>query len=390
MCIIILYLRFIGNSVRRINERMKKMKHIKKIFAVILIVTMALTATGCSDLTWSFKTDDTTVSIGTYIFYEYSAFYDASQNVSDSDAQVLDQTIEGTPAEEWIRDKALESVKKYLAVEKLMKDMKLTLTSAETTSADTYTNYIWNSYNFGTEFENYGISKDSYNKAVYLLNAKDEKIFKAIYDKDGTKAVAEDDLKKYFTDNYTDYYYFTYDLTTTDSSSGDSVAMSDADKEKVVKEFDKYLKMVNSEKKSYEDVVNEFIKYSGATSSASKDQSVTEASPSNHHTTILNDSSMLDESVRKKIIDMKENSYDAFIDSEGTDAKYYFVYKTSITERAKEFLVDGDERVSVLRSMKDKEYNSYIDDVIKEIKYETNEKALKKYAPEMFADEFMN
>lgn len=390
MCIMMLYLRFIGNSVRRINERMKKMKHIKKILAVILIVTMALTATGCSDLTWSFKTDDTTVSIGTYIFYEYSAFYDASLKVSDSDAQVLDQTIDGTPAEEWIRDTALDSIKKYLAVEKLMKDMNLTLTSEEEETAETNTDYIWNVYGFGEEFENYGIAKESYNKAVYLLSAKDEKIFKAIYDKDGTKAISDDDVKKYFTENYTDYYYFTYDLTTTDTSTGDTVAMSDTEKEKVVKEFDGYLKMVNSEKKTYEDVVNAFIEFTGSESSATEETSVAESSPSNHHTTILNENSMLDESVRNKIIAMKDNSYDAFIDGEGDSAKYYFIYKTSITERAEEFLADSDERVSVLHSMKDEEYDSYIDEVIKELKYETNERALDKYDPEMFAEEFLN
>lgn len=366
------------------------MKHIKKILAVILIVTMALTATGCSDLTWSFKTDDTTVSIGTYIFYEYSAFYDASQQVSDSDAQVLDQTIDGTPAEEWIRDTALDSIKKYLAIEKLMKDMNLTLTSEEEETAETNTDYIWNVYNFGEEFENYGISKESYKKAVYLLSAKDEKIFKAIYDKDGTKAIADDDVKKYFTENYTDYYYFTYDLTTTDTSTGDTVAMSDTEKENVVKEFDGYLNMVNSEKKTYEDVVNAFIEFTGSESSATEETSVTESSPSNHHTTILNENSMLDESVRNKIIAMKDNSYDAFIDGEGDSAKYYFVYKTSITERAEEFLADDDERVSVLHTMKDDEYDSYIDDVIKELKYETNERALDKYDPEMFAEEFLN
>lgn len=368
------------------------MRHFKKALVVILAVVMAVMSTGCSDLTWSFKTDDTTVSIGTYLVYEYAAMYEASDLASDSGASILDQTIENTPGEEWIRDKALDSIKKYIVVEKLMNDMKLTVSEEEENTASLYSQYAWSS--FGDSFESYGISYDSYYKATYLYNVKNEIIFKAIYDKDGTKAVSDEDLKKYFVENYSDYYFITHDLTTTDDD-GEAVAMTDEEIAKVKKEFESYVTMMNENKKSYEEVVKAYIKYAGLDTDDEeqdedeKEEDITESSPSTHHTAII-DNSALDESVRDDFKNVEEGKAAAFINGEGTSAKYYFVYKTSIEERSEEFLNDSSDRLSVLQSLKGDEYDEYIEEQAKSIEYTTNEKALKKYSPEIFEEEFLN
>ncbi len=363
------------------------MKHLKKALVVVLAVLMMISATGCGDVTWSFKTDYTTVSIGTYIFYEYSAMYEASTSVSDSDAQILEQKIDDIPAEEWVNDKTMESIKNYLAVEKLMHDMKLEVSAEDKSTAENYAKYLWQSY--GKEFEEYGISYESYYNANLLHNAKNETVFKAIYDKDGTKAVSDDELKKYFTDNYSDYYYFTYNLSKKNDKE-ETEAFTEDETATVKKQFDSYVKMMNKQKKSYSDVVEAFLEYSKQESSAEEGGDITESSPSTHHTAILDDTSMLDESVREKVKAMKENTAEAFIDGEGTSAVYYFVYKTSIEDRSKEFLADNSQRLSVLQTMKKTEYEDYIKDVIKGITFETNEKAIKKYPPKMFEEEFLN
>lgn len=369
------------------------MRHFKKALVVILAVVMAVMSTGCSDLTWSFKTDDTTVSIGTYIFYEYRAMSEASDLASDSGASILDQTIENTPAEEWIRDKALDSIKKYLVVEKLMNDMKLTVSSEDESSASAYTQYIWNSYGAKDSFEPYGISYDSYYKATQLYNIKNEMVFKAIYDKDGTKAVSDEDLKKYFVENYSDYYFITHDLTTTDDD-GEPVAMTDEEIAEVKKEFESYVTMMNKDKKSYEEVVKAYIEYAGLDTddededADEEEKDITENSPSTHHTAII-DNSALDESVRDDFKEVEEGKAAAFIDGEGVNAKYYFVYKTSIEDRSEEFLKDSSDRLSVLESFKGDEYDEYIKEQTKSIEYTTNEKALKKYSPKIFEEEFM-
>lgn len=372
------------------------MRHFKKVLVVILAVVMAVMSTGCSDLTWSFKTDDTTVSIGTYIFYEYAAMYEASDLVGDKEASILEQTVEKIPAEEWIRDKALDSIKKYLVVEKLMNDMKLTVPEEDEKTASSYTQFLWNSYNAKDSFEPYGISYDSYYKATQLFNVKNEIVFKAIYDKDGTKAVSDEDLKKYFVENYSDYYFITHDLTTT-GDDGKPVAMTKEEVAKVKKEFESYVTMMNKDKKSYEDVVNAYIKYAGLDKEdedtdedeeKEEEKDITENSPSTHHTAII-DESALDESVRDDVKKVEEGKAAAFIDGEGTNAKYYFVYKTSIEERSKEFLKDSSDRLSVLQSFKGDEYDEYIKDQTKKIEYTTNEKALKKYSPKIFNEDDM-
>lgn len=111
------------------------MKNFKKLTAMILVFIIALSTAACS-LTpqWSYKTEDTELPIGVYIYALYSAYsqaeslaqqtegYDSEAQTYDGEKSFLNVEItdeEGVTAtaDQWIMDQADKSLRNILAIE---------------------------------------------------------------------------------------------------------------------------------------------------------------------------------------------------------------------------------------------------------------------------------
>ena len=369
------------------------MKNIVKPLAVFSTAALLLCSSGCGDTSWSFKTDVSTISNGTYIYYTYMAYNEASSKIQEeaskeasessetskatessetsefSKVDVMSQKVEGKSAEEWIADKAKEECIAQLTMDKLIKEHKVEVDESE---IETYTSYYEQYYQYGASFyTDLGISKESYLNATGRYTGLYDQLFYSIYDKGGSKEVASEDIEKYFKENYINYFCIPYSLKTTDED-GNKTDIDDETMDKVKANFAKYADMLNKGS-STEDVVKQY-----------QEDFDTEEDPSQSDNIIVDDSGMTDE-YKKVLNGLKEKQ--ATVTS--IDDTYYLIYKGAIADQVSTLSDDStkiNQRTKVLHKMKDEEFEKYVDDEEAKLKYDTNDACLSRYSVQSTVD----
>lgn len=364
----------------------KIMKLTKKIFALALAAGMVLSTTSCADESWSYKDDTNTLSIGTYIYYMSGAYGYAQNKLSSStedsteptqpedifSAEIEDQNGEKVNVNDYILREGELACKNLLNINKMFDDMGLKLTAEQLSAAQSNADQTWNYY--GKTYESLGVSKESFYNAEYLFAAKYEAIFKALYTKGGEKEVSTDEIKKHFTENYTDYSYFPvnlYSTSTGDDGNTVSTALSENEIDKITKSLNSYKAQINSGNRTYTDFAETYVKENNL-----------ESDPTVSNTEILEDSSIGDE-IKKAIEGLDTGKADVIKIGEDSSAVMYLVYKGDINEKAKNEFSD-DQQYKVLQEMKSDEYKDDLEKAAKEYKCEKNEAAVSKYQPNMF------
>lgn len=347
---------------------------IKKLTALLLAASLLVSASGCAaDKSWAAKDDSLTVPIGSYIYDLYAAYGSASSLAADKTKPVLDQKIENKDAKTWIRSKALTNLKSLFVVDRKMKAMKLSLTSAEQAAAKKNLDSAWQQYQ--SSFEGYGVAKPSFGIAYSDYAAKYEKVFFATYGKGGPKAVPDGEMKGFFEKNYSDFSYLAFPLYKTDDSGNFSAMFSADEKKKLEAEVNGYLAKVKGGSMTLQQAADAHNKAGGAEVSV-------QAATSN---LVANTEGYPDDMV-KLIRGMKTGEAKA---AEISDAYFYLLaVKNDIVKKTAEQMKTEDGRKKLLSDYKGKEFS---DQIAKEADSVTgvtlNEKALDSYSPSMFAAE---
>lgn len=354
-----------------------KLNNILKPVAVLSASAVLVSAAGCADTSWSFKTSNKTLTNGGWIYYTYTAANEAMQKIEEDTEKSVDlatddltsKKVEKKNAVDWINSEAKKNAVAQLTVEKLVKDNKVKLDNDYIDS--TKKQYISYIEQYGTDFYNtLGVSTETIADISIVYPYKSEQLFKHIYDKDGTKEVSDKEVKKYFTDNYTDYYYIPYSFKTTDEE-GNSTDIDDETKDKVTAAFAKYVKELNSGDKTPSDIDEEY-----------KTDFEVETSAGVSDTVNFEDSTM-NEDLQKAIKALKEKKAAV----KEIDDTYYLIYKGSISEKAEKISDDESDddavsRIDLVHAIKDDEYQKYLEAEQKKLKYETNDDCLSKYTVE--------
>ena len=373
------------------------MKQAVKIGSLLLAVMMVFTAvfaSGCSlQPQWSYKTSDKELAIGVYI-YNLDVAYQQGLNFAKKlddydgtndkwlDLEITDDDGNKAVARQWIKDKAQELTLTALAVEKALKDEGATVDSATMQAADEQAKTNWNVgpyANYGyvmpmsKELEPFGVSFDSYKYASAEVPAMQQALFNALYEKGGSQEVADEEIEKYFNENYVDYSYISanlYESTTDEAGNSSNVALSDDAVKQLTDKFDGYVKDLNGGK-AFDDVSAAYTEAEGL-----------ENDPAVSNTELLKNFSAGDE--LKAQIEKLENGKAATVKvGEGDSAMLYLVYKKDVTAITKDYLESTSNRSEVLANMKSDDFKNYIKDLIKELKYEKNA-AVDGYDPKMF------
>ena len=224
------------------------------------------------------------------------------------------------------------------------------------------------------DLEPYGISLESFRYCSTEYSVKYQALFDKLYKEGGSKEVTDEELTKYFNDNYTDYSYFTvnlYTATTDEAGESSNVAMSDEEAKKVTDEIDGYVKDINGGK-SYDDVLAAYMKANDI-----------ESDPATSNIENLENSSLGDE-VKEALKKLDNNKATAVKVGSGENAVYYFIYKRNIKDTAKDYLADETNSANVLSSMKSEEFADYIEELTKTLDYEENTSVINQYEPKMF------
>lgn len=208
----------------------------KKIAAASLAIVCAASMTGCADSGYIGTVNGIQIPNGLYLFYvAVNGYNDAKTQIqeerdSDSTAEitVFNNTIEGKTASAWLKDNAVEDLRRFAAVEDLFSQYGLSLTDEELTrisdimnslddelyeksnsDADQYYEEYFEKYyglpkgftSFGAYYESLCIGKSSLR--MYWENSyKENHVFLHNYDTDGLTPVSDDEINTYLTENY--------------------------------------------------------------------------------------------------------------------------------------------------------------------------------------------
>ncbi len=377
------------------------MKPFMKVGSFLLAVVMlctALFAAGCTPISlnkeWSYKTSDEELAIGVYIYSLKTAYQKAEtfakelddyDSAKDSwlDMEITDDDGKKQVAREWIKEQAKTMCLSYLVVDEQLKKEGIELDESTIASADEAAETNWNvgpyaSYGYvmpmKDELEQYGVSFESFAYCTNEYTTKYQALFDKLYNEGGSKAVSDDELTKYFTENYTDYKYIPvnlYSASTDEAGQQTNVAMSDKEIKKITDELDAYAKDINGGK-SFDDVKEAYMKANNV-----------ESDPTTAAVEVLDDSSIGDE-LKKAIGELDTNKASTLKVGDGNTAIYYLVYKGDIKEDVDDYIKDDTNRPTVLASMKSEEFADYIEGLTKEIKAEENTSVINKYDPKMF------
>lgn len=194
----------------------------KRFIAASCAVVCAASLTGCSDSGYIGTIEGVQIPNGLYLFeLEMTAYNQASSKIKEdkgdslgtAEVTVFTETIDGKPASAWLKDYALERVKRYVAVEKLFDEYGLTLSDEDNSSINDYISsldtdlgyyaqyYGIEESSFGEHYANMGISKDSLRKLTEN-SYKESAVFLHNYDTDGLTPVSADEINSYATENY--------------------------------------------------------------------------------------------------------------------------------------------------------------------------------------------
>lgn len=376
------------------------MNNAKKLTAVMVAAAMLAASSGCGDQSWSYKADGVSLSAGTYLYNLLNGYYEGYDLVESPDEvkDILKAEVEDSDSgeqktlEQYALDTANETSERMVAVESLFNKYDLTLDETEDEAARSYASQVWSTAK--KTLEGYGIAEESFNYCYADYSVKYGQVFEHLYGEEGDKAVSDDDLKKYFADNYVGYAFFSLSMAQTDDD-GNTTKKSDEEFQKAETLFNGYADMINKDNKDYKDVAKQYIAdyemtYDPTYSGALKND---------------NDSSSFDEEVVKKVRELGEGEAAVVVSGEEESTVYHFVYRPKNSEIEDYLVVDatsttpatdpdggvyvydlksGYTRYTMLNDMKGDEYRDYLAEQAKSIGIQKNETAIKGYKVKMF------
>ena len=371
------------------------MKNFTKILCVVLALVMALSVASCSlSPEYAYDKDDIKLPIGVYIYYLYNAYSQAQSYAQASDLydsatgkydgkksflkmEITDDDGVTAVAEDWIKNKAEEQIKTAVATMTKFNELGCTLDQTELDQAKEYYKSYWDQ-GYKETLEGYGISFDSFFMAGYTISVMDNDAFKAEYGKGGPSEVADADLQKYFTDNYTSYKYFSANLyksetaeDTEASESSANVPLSEDEIAAYQKEFDGYASTLSTGG-SFDDILKQY----------QTAHDITE-DPSTQNVSIIEEDTT--DELMKTIKDMKDGqAMTIVIGDDDTSKQIYLLYREPITNKVEEYTeADSTNRDNVLSSMKGDDFKELIKKLSEDLGV-TLSSACSSYKPSMF------
>lgn len=245
------------------------------VLAGAVLVTSALTFSGCADTSVAGTIDGITIPAGVYILNQYDALSEAVTDFKDKNPDVdttaegfdfFAQTIDGKSFADYVDELTVQNCKDFVAIEKMFDSMGLAIDETEKSEINADANAAWNNENtyaqyfygvdtYGEYYESRGVGKNSYKE--YLLNTKkSELIFDSIYGEGGTKEVAQSEIEKWLTENYTVMRY----ISVTKKDDEGKLIEDEAKLSELKALADGYAEKINGGTK-FSEVYNEYLKY---------------------------------------------------------------------------------------------------------------------------------
>lgn len=191
----------------------------KKIISLILVAVMAFSLASCTAS--KVKVNGTKIDNEIYAYFESHAKKNESDEVNE--------------------EEILTEISKYVAINSEFNNRGLALDSSIKAEVSALVNDLWHLY--GSYYEENGVSKQTIYK-IELSSAYEDALLADYYAEDGDKPVTEEEIKKYFSENYAAIRFVTGYLFNVDDN-GAAAPMTDAEKTKLTNSFKSVAEMVN-------------------------------------------------------------------------------------------------------------------------------------------------
>lgn len=270
------------------------MSLLKKITAFTVAAAAALSMSACGkDTTWGAEIDGQQLRAGIMIYFQSAAVSEAMAFMPATDTEpaadgetattaeslsVLDITIEDKPAREWINDKAVQSMREYAAVEKKFDELGLTFENKEEDKLNIVVDQMWEY--FSEYYEKLGVSRQSYYD-VGLNGEKRTAIFKHYYGEGGEKAVSEDEITSYLSENNARIKYVSMPL-----KDGEGNLLKSDGKAELKTMAEGYIDRLESSSATFEEITKEYNDYYAALKKAAAESEESENTEENSGTTL--------------------------------------------------------------------------------------------------------
>lgn len=350
------------------------MKCTKTTAALLFSTAFCLIFASCgSDTTWAARAGGKTMPAGVYILSQISAYYDAqdklaqtadasasSQSPSQQLKETLQSDVEGRTGSEFITDEAMQSAKRYFAAEKLFDELGLSFTQDDETILSQNLKLVWQySQAF---YEQNGVAQSSVED-VNRNYMKQNKVFSAVYGEGGEKELSDADYEAYWKETRARVRYMEFKRT---DDTGMPLAQEEADKLKA--KADAYL----ARAKAGEDIDKLAAEYRKETDPADESG---EPTPGQNDAILTKDSTYPSKILTDEMFGAPLNEARLV-----EDASYYYVamrvdpmFDRTGFENAK---------TSMLREMKQDEFNAWLAEQASGIEIEYNQASMKRYTPE--------
>ncbi len=349
--------------------------------AAALLMTFSLASCG-KDTSWGAEIDGTQLRAGILIYYQSSAMSEAYSLVGSTgeETDILNETIEEKPAEEWINDKAVEHMQEYVAFENKFDELGLSFENNEDKIAESTAGQWWEY--IGEQYEALGVSKQSYID-IGINGEKELAIFDHYYGEGGEKEVSEDEIKTYLSENNARINYMAMDLKDAEGN-----VLKSADKEDRKKMAEEYIERLKNGE-TFDAITAEYDGFINSLSSSGEEtdsdeeaadivfpeeDETSETEAVDYGIVVNKDSSSPSASVIEKVFsgDVADGDYVLVEDYE----TYYIVNKMDLFADP-EYLENSSE--SARHALKDDEFDEMVSGWIAEQDVNVNQASLDRY-----------
>ena len=330
---------------------------LKKALCLCLALCLAVSCGACysEDDTWAAKHGDDVMPIGAYIYYLSSAYTEAGNRVAATD-KILEGEIGGQKSKDWMKDRALAYVGAYYFICDKFEELGLEMQTSDLTAIETGASTYW-PY-FKNRLEAMGVSEESFKKAYAEHNVRARLVMLAMYGEGGEKELSESEMLDYYKENYDSYEYMYVSKSKMDED-GNSVALTDQEKQDMLDSINEYADKINSGETTFSEA---YTDYSYETQTTPQHETPGAAKKSEMHPNISG-----------ALPDMKDNEAKVL----EVDMGIYLLQKLSLEDRFKEVMEDATQKEDLLVEMKGDEFNEYALEQGKALNgVEVNEKAI--------------
>ena len=359
---------------------MKKTSLFAKVLACVLTMATILSFASCKDTSWVVKSGEDSVSAGVYLGYLVNAYtnalfehaYDAT---TGERKDLFSLEIEEMPAEDFIKQTALESCKQHIALNRLFKEYKLSFTDKELEEMEKDVNESWASDN--GYYEENGCGKQSFTE-MYKTEKMYEKIFEHYYSENGKEPVSEKERKDYLLKNYSKIKYVSVTYSNHYSGVSTESAASENQKKDLKEIAEKYIERLEKGE-SIDKIAAEEAAAAHALTHKEGDEhdhdheatEVTEVED-----TFVTKETENPSDFNKAVFDAK---YGVPTMTKNSTYGYYIFIRSEIKPDTKDFT---DREITILSAMKGEDFEKVIEKAAKEITLTENKAAIKRYKPQ--------